>query len=114
MICFPSGPVFHNGYGGQVGTPGKGVRDGHIQTFIGNVAAVMYDGSSYGKEMLMAGSPFSRAFGLPCALTTAHTRLTSPRACRPIHGAAKPICQAPGKSVMSDNTIYSPAGQTKK
>ena len=38
VIAFPSSYILHNGYGGQVGTPGHGILDGHAQQFIDNVA----------------------------------------------------------------------------
>ena len=45
VIAFPDGPLLHNGYGGQVGTPGNGYRDGHEDGFVGNLGFVDYDGS---------------------------------------------------------------------
>ena len=54
VIAFPGGPLLHNGYGGQVSTPGNGVKDGHGDFFIGNIGVVDYD-STYAKP-LCAGS----------------------------------------------------------
>ena len=35
-MAFPGGYFLHNGYGGQVGTPGNGVLDGHEHKFFNN------------------------------------------------------------------------------
>ena len=40
----------HNGYGGQVGTPGKGILDGHVQRYTGNKAVLGYS-KSYAKPI---------------------------------------------------------------
>ena len=44
------GLLLHNGYGGTVGTPGRGILDGHEQKFIDNKALVGYSGS-YAKPL---------------------------------------------------------------
>ena len=54
VIAFPSGPLLHNGYGGQVGQPGQGYLDGHEDMFTGNIAFLEYSGS-YAKP-ICAGS----------------------------------------------------------
>lgn len=45
VLAFPAGRLLHNGYNGQVGTPGKGILDGHVQQFFANKAVIDYSGS---------------------------------------------------------------------
>ena len=67
VIAFPSGPLLHNGYGGQVGQPGKGYLDGHGDGFVGNIGIVSYEGSyakpicagSHGMTVMNASRVFS-------------------------------------------------------
>jgi hypothetical protein len=55
VIAFVDGALLHNGYGGQIGQPGKGYLDGHEAMFINNTAIVNYDGS-YAKP-ICTGTP---------------------------------------------------------
>ena len=71
VVAFPGGPFLHNGYGGTVGAPGKGILDGHEQQFISNICIAGNDRAS---------------------------------------GYVLPICTGRGKTVLANNTIYTPAG----
>jgi hypothetical protein len=61
--------VSHNGYGSVIGTPGKGVLEGHEHVCTGNTAVLTSDG----------------AYALP-------------------------ICSGAGKTVMGNNTLFTPSG----
>ena len=74
IIAYPSsGYALHNGYNGQVGTPGQGILDGYEQRLIGNVLVSPRDGEY-----------------------------------------ALPICSGRGKTIMANNTIYSPTGNVSE
>jgi hypothetical protein len=47
IIAFADGYILHNGYGGQVGAPGRGILDGHEQHFIDNVALSTRSNENY-------------------------------------------------------------------
>ena len=71
VVAFPDGNFLHNGYGGTVGTPGKGVLDGHEHQFLNNTC--------------IAGSDRATSWVLP-------------------------ICSGRGKTVLANNTIFTPTG----
>ena len=50
VLGFPGGLVHHNGYGGQIGSPGKGVLDGHNHIYSGNKAVLGYS-KTYAKPI---------------------------------------------------------------
>ena len=48
VVAFPGRYALHNGYGGEVGTPGNGIKDGHEHRLIGNIVALQIDaGTNY-------------------------------------------------------------------
>ena len=111
VIAFPGGPLLHNGYGGQVSTPGKGVkvsRDGRARARTRKTAAQAHPK----RPPLICPTP------PPCC----------PRApAQPGHGDifvgnigvvgydnsyAKPLCAGTdGATVMNTSRVFSPTGK---
>lgn len=127
VIAFTSGALLHNGYGGQVGQPGKGYLEGHQDMFTGNTAIVAYEGAC------ISGSWVHRPGSCPAPLilrSWMHWGGPSPASITvrlrvhclppsPSHPSphppgsyAKPICTgSPGATVMNTSRVFSPKGQ---
>ena len=51
VIAFPQSALLHNGYGGEIGTPGKGYKDGHEDRFWGNIGVLSAKTTVYAKPV---------------------------------------------------------------
>lgn len=110
VLLQPHGPCrwvnvgISNGYGGAVGTPcpsgdGNCYVEGHQPQFFANRVILNADGGSTAKALLQEQRPRCSVAILPWG-----------RGVCSAGDYAKPVCSGVGKTVLYNNTVYSPTG----